>query len=561
MNIKKSLLLALSFIIVAFGQPAAIPLCGIMAICFGYALFFGQICTLTARNRFLTGTLFFTCVQLVQLFWLISHPFLYIYAVYPILSLVLGIQFGLICLLASEQKLKSLPSLILIPALWVLCEWTRLFYFSGYSLNPIGLAVASTQSTLQLASIGGVFGLGFWILLSNSLFVRAWLIRKRSSFILAICTLLLPALFGLLSLNYREEQQQEHDLTHKPLKALIIESATLPEELDQNPQKPREPILDALHSWEAIFTALAPYRGSSFDLILFPEIVVCLPAEAPIFHLKQAEAFFQNLVPSQQQNVSLVPVAFTNADEPLVSSATISQALAKLFQGVVVCGLEGIEYRPQNLRNTYFNSAFFFHPTAKIQRYDKEILLPGGEYIPFEWVKPLAASYGLFDSFGRGHGVEISTLGEHKIGASICYEDTFGNFVRQNKLAGATVLTNLTNDGWYPNSDLGIQHCEHARLRAVENGLPLIRSCNFGVSGAIDSLGKTVALHSLEEGVSASAFAVDVSTYTYSTIYSQWGDAPIVIFSIMILVGGSLASISKRLTGRGCAVRSREEQQ
>ena len=164
-----------------------------------------------------------------------------------------------------------------------------------------------------------------------------------------------------------------------------------------------------------------------------------------------------------------------------------------------------------------------------------------GEYIPLESLKPLAARYGLFDSFKKGDGIKIFEAGTHKIGPSICYEDTFGHLMRENSKAGATILANLTNDGWYPNSELGIQHLELARLRTVENGLPLIRACNFGVSGAIDSLGHSVKLipfTKLTPGIHA--FSVQLSTYTYPTLFSKWGNLPIILFSLVICALGAI---------------------
>ena len=114
--------------------------------------------------------------------------------------------------------------------------------------------------------------------------------------------------------------------------------------------------------------------------------------------------------------------------------------------------------------------------------------------------------------------------------------------MRQNSVQGATLLVNLTDDYWFPYSMLAIQHFEHARPRTIENGVPLIRSCNFGISGAIDSLGRTISAKEATNET-PSAFITKVSTYHYPTIYAAFGDFPLLLFSTAILLIGAVYSI------------------
>ena len=152
------------------------------------------------------------------------------------------------------------------------------------------------------------------------------------------------------------------------------------------------------------------------------------------------------------------------------------------------------------------------------------------EEIPVDWMKPLAEQYGLFDSFQKGVGPVLFKSGPHTIASSVCYEDTFPTVMRENAVKGATILTNLTNDGWYPNSKLGAYHFELARVRAVENGKPLLRSCNFGTSGAFDAFGRTAVAHSFEKMLfPVDAFVAEVSTNEFPTPYTWWGNSAIVI--------------------------------
>ena len=155
-----------------------------------------------------------------------------------------------------------------------------------------------------------------------------------------------------------------------------------------------------------------------------------------------------------------------------------------------------------------------------------------GEYIPFSWAKSLAAQYGVTGSFAPGKGPLIMTHNNLYISPSICYEETFPTIMRKARRQGANIFVNITDDYWFPNSSLGKQHFEHARIRAIENGIPLIRSCNFGVSGVIDSLGKAIAVKKGTEIFQV--LCTNYSSFTIPTLYTLWGDQPILILSFFL---------------------------
>ena len=100
------------------------------------------------------------------------------------------------------------------------------------------------------------------------------------------------------------------------------------------------------------------------------------------------------------------------------------------------------------------------------------------------------------------------------------------------------LLVNLTSDVWYPNSRLPKQHFDHARLRTVENGIPLIRACNTGITGGIDSLGRIINVlgdnYSESEWI-ADSIKITVPKYTYGTVYSKTGDLLIIIISCVAI--------------------------
>ncbi len=124
--------------------------------------------------------------------------------------------------------------------------------------------------------------------------------------------------------------------------------------------------------------------------------------------------------------------------------------------------------------------------------YDKFHLVPFGEFIPLQnWIplKPVAA----FKGFQRGTGA--ATIRHKNIPAFsplICYEVIFPNEVVDTKEERPKWIVNVTNDGWYGDSAGPYQHFAQTRLRAIEEGLPVVRSANTGISGIIDPYGRIV---------------------------------------------------------------------
>jgi apolipoprotein N-acyltransferase len=481
---------------------------------------------------------------MVQLSWAISHPFAYIYAVLFLLVWFMGAQFGLIALGIVPKSLQKWSSLAALAALWTLLEWSRLFLFSGLSLNPAGIALTGSLYSLQMASLGGVFFLSFWVMLTNLAVLRVWLLGFRLiDSILIGFLVLFPYLFGFFHYHHHEHLLEKNKATFS---VLLIQPG-LPIEEDMDFQSAEEARRFVLHEWKVILGTAVKQLEEKVDLIVLPEYVVPYGTFHPVFSIKSIEKLFTDLFGPYAKT------AFPPLKEPLaayietskgpkwlVSNAFISQALANVFRADVVIGFEDSVYldRDEQQRASY-SSAFHFKPGFQPPvRYEKQVLLPMGEYIPFEWCKNLAAKYGIAGSFTPGTEAKIFN-GIVPFGASICYEETFGDLMRGSRLKGAELLVNLTNDGWYPHSRLPQQHFDHARLRTVENGIPLVRACNTGLTGACDSLGRIIGLLDPDdsEGLHTSdSIRLDIPTYHYATLYTHVGDAFILLFCGFILL-------------------------
>ena len=138
------------------------------------------------------------------------------------------------------------------------------------------------------------------------------------------------------------------------------------------------------------------------------------------------------------------------------------------------------------------NSAVLLDASGKIvDRYDKINLVPFGEFIPplFEWVNRITHEVG---DFVPGTRLVVFPLDGHRAAAFICYESAIPDLVRDFTHAGAEVLVNLSNDGYFGHSAAHQQHLEIVRMRAAENRRWILRATNDGISASIDPRGRVV---------------------------------------------------------------------
>lgn len=521
----KWMLAAAGFGLVAFGQPAWSVFCSIAASTIGYALFWSVLLDVPkAKDRFFLGFLWFSLVQLVQLSWAVSHPYAYIYAVWLFYACGVGAQFGLLSLLITSERVRQLKGVFAIAGVWTLMEWTRLFFLSGYSWNPVGLSLTATLTTLQFASLSGIFGLTFWVILTNLFALRA---LKGKSVWLWIGASAVPFLYGSFQLDLHDKQLASHDAS--PLRAVLVQTAFPVEEV-MGFESREKLIAYVFEEWREILKATKNQLGKEVDLVALPECVVPFGTYTYLFdHREVKKAFSETYGTSFLEKLPSAEPPFGQNGK--VNNAYWTQAIANCFNAGVVCGLEDCDDISPETRE-YYSSAIYFRPQEpekpfEALRYEKQILVPMGEYIPFSFCRKLCESYGIRGSFTQGKEAKVWSVNEKPFGVSICYEETFGDLMRENRVKGAQFLLNLTSDVWYPNSRLPRQHWDHSKLRTVEMGIPLVRACNTGITGALDSVGRPVDTLGTENGEAEwvrDSLYVEVPTYHYSTLYTLFGD-------------------------------------
>lgn len=524
------LFLSLSFFLIAFGQPSSVPFFGACASIFGYGLFFHSICTISSsKKRFWMGTLWFACIQAVQFYWVLYHPFFYIYPLLLLVALLFGVQCGALCLLITKERVKNTLFCLAFAGAWTLLEGARHFIFSGLPFNPAGLLLTGFIWPLQLASFLGVYGLSFFVIFTNLLFTRVLFFSKSivPFFVLAF----FPYIFGFFHLNQHQLLLEQS----KKLSVLLLQPAKEIEEglVFQSAEGAREHVLE---DWSVLFSLLERNSHRNIDLIVFPEYVVSYGTFYSVFPFERVqELLFQHFGEKSALFLSKTgPYVEWYEGNAWVSNAFIAQFVADFFNAHVVIGLEDRKNTQRSSEREVYSAAFHFSPfQEKIVRYEKRILVPMGEYIPFSWCQKLAARYGICGSFTPGQEAKVFE-GPVPLSPLICYEEIFGDLVREGRSKGAELLVNLTNDGWFPGSNLPEVHFYHARLRTVENGVPLIRACNTGWTIAVDSLGEIIG-DLKTQPLRPGALFIELPLYHYPTLYSRFGDRPIFLFSGLLL--------------------------
>ena len=531
-----------SFIIVALGQNVWIGYFCYVAVFCGFALFWKAMLYFSKKKHlFFLSCFWFFSVQLVQLSWMTSITYVgaLILVVYVVMALWLGIQFGIISLLIPQDKKLDYIRLLAIASIWVFFEWSRLFILSGFSWNPLGMALANNRFSMQLASVFGVYGLSFWVILVNLICLKSFMDTQKKLRVrfLWIGLFIFPYLFGAVHENICKSGMEKD----KTISVLLVQTSLLPEQKELMAYDPQA-FISPVVQWQRILKFLEENRGKNIDLIVFPEAALPGGAKIAFYSLSSLvhsfDAIFEPLdfdfLPELSSPLAR-EVEINGEKKWNLTNLYWAQAISNFMNSEVIIGLDDRDY---NAKKSY-NAAFHFMPGKKeAKRYEKQILMPLVEYFPFSWCKKLMEIYGITEGFTPGTEAKVFN-GKIPLSVSICYEETLGDKIRNFKKNGARLLVNITNDGWFPLSRLPDQHFEHGKLRSVENGVPMIRACNTGITGGIDCFGNTIKVLK-KAGISSEkisgALFFEVPINHYFTLYTIWGDKFILCISLIFIV-------------------------
>lgn len=381
--------------------------------------------------------------------------------------LAMAVYYGLLGWLVARLSSRSprIGPLLVFPALWVLLEWMRGWFLTGFPWLNAG----NTQVDGPLAGFApliGVYGLGLLVALSAGLL---WgLVRFRGKARVAVAAALAVLWLSGVGL-FRLEWTEPYGV---PLRAAVLQ-ANIEQSLKWKPDS-RMPTLRA-------YVELTRESYGS-DVIVWPETAV------PDFLDRVREPFI----------------------EPLSEEAREEGA-----QLVI-----GIPFLDRD-RGTYYNGLLSVGDGEDL--YAKRHLVPFGEFMPFKGLLgPLVEAFEIpMSDFSAGDAAQpLLRVGPHLAGVSICYEDAFAAEVIEG-LPDAAFLINVSNDAWFGDSLAPHQHLAIARMRALENERWMLRSTNTGISAIVDYKGRVVGtVPAFERG----SFSAEIQTRTGATPFAYVGN-------------------------------------
>lgn len=383
---------------------------------------------------------------------------------------------------------RAAPSALAFAGALTLLEALRGVLFTGFPWALIGHGLIDSPA-LPLAALGGPHALSLALLLPAAAFGAALAHRTlwpaATGLTLLALTAFIAPRFGAPSLPPAPEA---------PVVRLVQPNATQREKWD--PEKSR-----------IFFDRQLEYSGAlpAPDLVVWPE--------------------------------TAVPYL-------LDSNPTLPGYLSGAANGVPMA--VGVQH--SDPRNRYYNSlAVIGAEGTVLDVYDKHHLVPFGEYLPLAQLMDrlgvglLAAQFGTGYTPGAGPRVlEIPGLG--KALPLICYEAVFPRDIR-NAAERPEVLLQITNDGWFGNFSGPYQHLAQARLRAAEQGLPMIRVANTGVSALIAADG--TVLDSLPLNT-AGYLDVTLPPPSPATLYARFGDIPALLLAFAALFLAACGRLTRR---------------
>ncbi len=502
-------------IIAVFGTPALSGLLSPLAATVGFGLMWWQFAEFSSKwRRFWAGFGCFALVHGTAISWM-ATPFYhgaYIIFLYAILVALFSAQFGLLCMWFSRKRLMHLPSAIAGCCGWVICEWSRHYILCGYSWNPLGLSLSYSHIPMQLAAVVGMYGLSLVVVLTNVAFAR-WQLGNRGARLPFIAMAIIPYIYGGVVVLCHDRGMLEGEVW----KVALVQTGLEIEEKYHLSGMEGHMIHPTLQ-WKDVVLRLGQCRPGDLDLIVMPESAFPMYAHTQLHHSDDVHYLFNAAFEGNRWR-----------PEGHVSNFEIARALAETLGSDVIFGTDHMEGEKS------YSTEMLITPEGDSAFYGKRILFPLAEALPFEALRPVAEKYGVFGFFSPGEQPKI-LQGKGRWVASICYEELFGDFTR---FRHADMIVNVTNDGWYHHTMLPKQHYVHGRVRAVENGVPLVRACNTGVTAAVDSLGREIASLPVEKKNGRwvrDILHARVPKYRIDTIYSRFGDFPVLILCFLAIL-------------------------
>lgn len=404
---------------------------------------------------------------------------------------------------------------IAFPAMWVLMEYIQNHIITGFGWGSLGYTQWNNLYVAQLASIGSVYAVGFFIALINILLYE--LIRNRKRPAIAVSAGIAVLVLGIAVPLWGSMRMEEPDMSSSLRVGVVQPNFSL------DVKWSREFRTHMLDTQERL-TGFAVNEGA--QLVVWPE-----------------SALYRCLVDEIGE----------------VSRIVRSHGV------YLLTGSNHYENTGPSLDDDFlfFNSAFLVDPMGNILgRYDKRHLAPFGEYVPLQWLLPFIGKIvPQISDFDAGDKVTIFEIDGRRFAVLICFENSFPHVVRDAGKLRPHFLVQLTNDGWFGQTAQPKQDMAISVFRAIENGTSLIRCTNTGISCFVDPWGRISGIVESHLGGTVFVRGISVetiSTVAHTTLYKSYGDIWAMACGVLFGVACG-ACVYIRSTNPGGSAGSRKE--
>ena len=434
--------------------------------------------------------------------------------------------------ITSHRKLSAIPPAIVIPILWVGIECLRgEIVFHGYPWYLLAHPLIEWPVLAQSADLFGTYWISFIAAMVSGAVIGLLLALKHTRqkpIAATFAGLTLVIHIANVSYGYWRINQDtlSQGMTVLAIQTNLKQDNKIGWDIKQQPIDFAEFISLSRQGY-----ADAAELGLSVDLIVWPETMV------PGKGLNRQTIDFlisRGFYPGDKYLNGLWSVA-KDLDTALLVGSSSSHGL-----DISVDSRTGDQHF---IWDQLYNSAYLLSGSSDLQRYDKRVLTPFGETMPYisswPWLEQKLLSLGPkgmkfnLDSNPQSKLLRLDTDNQSLLLATpICFEDTVAWLCREMIYRGgqktASVLINLSNDGWFGTSIAGrMQHTQIARWRCIENRVPMVRVVNTGQSIAIDSRGKLVTLPAesrYPKSQTQGWFAAELMLDSRSTVFGRIGD-------------------------------------
>ena len=402
---------------------------------------------------------------------------------------------------AARADWKSPLFPLFAAALWTALEYIQTYLFTGFPWELLGYSQHMVLPVIQIANLTGVYGVGFLVMLANATLAMVFIaLRERTAWRAPVIAMTVAWLAVISATGYgwwSVSQVRSLERMTPPVKVAVVQGSK-----EQGEKWSESMYQRTVDVYRDLTRSILPQDP---EFIVFPETAMTFWLESPGYEVynKQVHALAEE------------------AGVPLLTGA--------------------LGYRPGE--SDIYNSAFLLMPGRGIVgTYSKMHLVPFGEYLPipslFSFLSGLTGAIGDLTPGDELAVMPLSGYDMH-VGTVICYESIFPDLVRRFPLNGANVLVVMTNDAWFGTSSAPAQHFSKAVLRAVENGTPIIRAANTGISGYISATG---AAYGTTPMMVATTTVANVHPNRGGlTFYTRYGDVFALLCCVLAVVAAALA--------------------